>query len=191
MLNHFVDSDSDSNYITHSQLRTEALGISLAAFSVFVPFLGKFLKGASQVDQASLSNATKYFKQHKRRFCLGNIHSFAQYKHCFSAYISSRILMCIKQSMCKKVFGCPCDDVLFYVSCLHLNKYAKARSVAVIVLYYKQLAELLAKLSIAGVDLNQISDQSTLIDCLHSSYRLSVSVLAQQSAFAVGVHNLG
>ncbi|KAK1392539.1 hypothetical protein POM88_011595 [Heracleum sosnowskyi] len=42
LLNHFVGSDS--NYITPSQLRTEALGISLAAFSVFVPFLGKFLK---------------------------------------------------------------------------------------------------------------------------------------------------
>lgn len=57
LLNHFLGSHS--NYITPSQLRTEALGISLAAFSVFVPFLGKFLKGASQVDQASLPDGSE------------------------------------------------------------------------------------------------------------------------------------
>ncbi|KAL8126104.1 hypothetical protein AgCh_013404 [Apium graveolens] len=57
LLNHFVGSDS--NYITPSQLRTEALGISLAAFSVFVPFLGKFLKGASQVEQAILPDGSE------------------------------------------------------------------------------------------------------------------------------------
>lgn len=57
LLNHFLGSHS--NYITPSQLRSEALGISLAAFSVFVPFLGKFLKGASQVDQASLPDGSE------------------------------------------------------------------------------------------------------------------------------------
>ncbi|GFP87669.1 hypothetical protein PHJA_000910600 [Phtheirospermum japonicum] len=42
LLNHFVGSDSSS--ITPAQLRTEALGLSLAAFSAVVPYLGMFLK---------------------------------------------------------------------------------------------------------------------------------------------------
>ncbi|KAL0317748.1 UNVERIFIED_CONTAM: protein COFACTOR ASSEMBLY OF COMPLEX C SUBUNIT B CCB2, chloroplastic, partial [Sesamum angustifolium] len=40
VLNHFVGSDSSS--ITPAQLRTEVLGLSLAAFSAVVPYLGKF-----------------------------------------------------------------------------------------------------------------------------------------------------
>ncbi|PIN06847.1 hypothetical protein CDL12_20595 [Handroanthus impetiginosus] len=52
VLNHFVGSDSSS--ITPAQLRTEALGLSLAAFSVVVPYLGKFLKGATPTDQKSI-----------------------------------------------------------------------------------------------------------------------------------------
>ncbi|KAL0400793.1 UNVERIFIED_CONTAM: protein COFACTOR ASSEMBLY OF COMPLEX C SUBUNIT B CCB2, chloroplastic [Sesamum latifolium] len=52
VLNHFVGSDSSS--ITPAQLRTEVLGLSLAAFSAVVPYLGKFLKGASPRDQKSL-----------------------------------------------------------------------------------------------------------------------------------------
>ncbi|KAG8381370.1 hypothetical protein BUALT_Bualt06G0115200 [Buddleja alternifolia] len=52
VLNHFVGSDSSS--ITTAQLRTEALGLSLAAFSVVVPYLGKFLKGATPANQKSI-----------------------------------------------------------------------------------------------------------------------------------------
>ncbi|EOY23095.1 Uncharacterized protein TCM_015095 isoform 2 [Theobroma cacao] len=40
ILNHLFGSDS----VTAAQLRSEALGISLAAFSVTLPYLGKFLK---------------------------------------------------------------------------------------------------------------------------------------------------
>ncbi|PKI32908.1 hypothetical protein CRG98_046682 [Punica granatum] len=41
LLNHFVGSDLSA--ITPAQLRTEALGLSLAAFSAVLPYLGKFL----------------------------------------------------------------------------------------------------------------------------------------------------
>ncbi|KAH6769325.1 chaperone [Perilla frutescens var. frutescens] len=50
-LNHFLGSDSS---ITPAQLRTEALGLSLASFSAVVPYLGKFLKGATPTAQKSI-----------------------------------------------------------------------------------------------------------------------------------------
>ncbi|KAK4799633.1 hypothetical protein SAY86_024998 [Trapa natans] len=52
LLNHFVGSDLSS--ITPAQLRTEVLGLSLAAFSIVLPYLGKFLPGITTVNQASL-----------------------------------------------------------------------------------------------------------------------------------------
>ncbi|KAK9293339.1 hypothetical protein L1049_021331 [Liquidambar formosana] len=54
VLNHFVGSIST----TPAQLRTEALGLLLAAFSVAVPYLGKFLKGATPVEQTTLPEGT-------------------------------------------------------------------------------------------------------------------------------------
>ncbi|KAL3839512.1 hypothetical protein ACJIZ3_024103 [Penstemon smallii] len=57
LLNHFVGSDSSS--ISPAQLRTEALGISLAAFSVVVPYLGKFLKGATPTDKKTIPEGAK------------------------------------------------------------------------------------------------------------------------------------
>ncbi|KAK1553981.1 hypothetical protein Q3G72_006128 [Acer saccharum] len=50
VLNHFTFSGS----VTSPQLRTEVLGLSLAAFSVALPYLGKFLKGANPMDRATL-----------------------------------------------------------------------------------------------------------------------------------------
>ncbi|KAG9140736.1 hypothetical protein Leryth_006915 [Lithospermum erythrorhizon] len=47
LLNHFVGTDSST--VSPAQLITEILGLSLAAFSVIVPYLGKFLKGATPV----------------------------------------------------------------------------------------------------------------------------------------------
>ncbi|CAN0902694.1 Protein COFACTOR ASSEMBLY OF COMPLEX C SUBUNIT B CCB2, chloroplastic [Linum grandiflorum] len=52
LLNHFLGSDSTAT--TAAQLRTEALGLSLAAFSVSLPYLGRFLKGATRMEQATL-----------------------------------------------------------------------------------------------------------------------------------------
>ncbi|XP_057771063.1 protein COFACTOR ASSEMBLY OF COMPLEX C SUBUNIT B CCB2, chloroplastic-like [Salvia miltiorrhiza] len=52
VLNHFLGSDSSS--ITPAQLRTEALGLSLASFSAVVPYLGKFLKGATPTTQKNI-----------------------------------------------------------------------------------------------------------------------------------------
>nr|GMC96324.1 protein COFACTOR ASSEMBLY OF COMPLEX C SUBUNIT B CCB2, chloroplastic isoform X1 [Ipomoea batatas] len=48
LLNHFAGSDSST--ITAAQLRTEVLGLFLAAFSVVVPYLGRFLKLISTQD---------------------------------------------------------------------------------------------------------------------------------------------
>ncbi|KAF2315679.1 hypothetical protein GH714_040207 [Hevea brasiliensis] len=51
LLNHFLGSNSATS---PPQLRTEALGLSLAAFSIALPFFGRFLKGATLVDQPAL-----------------------------------------------------------------------------------------------------------------------------------------
>ncbi|KHN31534.1 hypothetical protein glysoja_029669 [Glycine soja] len=42
LLNHFLGSDSAT--VTPAQLSTEVLGLSLASFSIVLPYLGKFLK---------------------------------------------------------------------------------------------------------------------------------------------------
>ncbi|XP_031093735.1 protein COFACTOR ASSEMBLY OF COMPLEX C SUBUNIT B CCB2, chloroplastic-like isoform X1 [Ipomoea triloba] len=52
LLNHFAGSDSST--ITAAQLRTEVLGLFLAAFSVVVPYLGRFLKGAVLVNERNV-----------------------------------------------------------------------------------------------------------------------------------------
>ncbi|CAH8279338.1 unnamed protein product [Arabidopsis lyrata] len=49
LLNHF----SASAPISESQMRSEALGLSLASFSIALPYIGKFLKG-SVVEQRTL-----------------------------------------------------------------------------------------------------------------------------------------
>ncbi|CAI0546983.1 unnamed protein product [Linum tenue] len=56
LLNHFAGSDSST---TSAQLRTEGLGLSLAAFSVALPYFGRFLKGATRVDQVALPEGTQ------------------------------------------------------------------------------------------------------------------------------------
>ncbi|GMN44657.1 hypothetical protein TIFTF001_013852 [Ficus carica] len=58
VLNHFFGSNSASDFIS-PQLRTEALGLSLAAFSAVLPYLGKFLKGATQVDQTTIPEGSE------------------------------------------------------------------------------------------------------------------------------------
>ncbi|KGN57346.1 protein COFACTOR ASSEMBLY OF COMPLEX C SUBUNIT B CCB2, chloroplastic isoform X2 [Cucumis sativus] len=58
LLNHFVGSNSAA-LTTPAQLRTEALGISLAAFSIALPYLGKFLKGALPSGEAILPEGTE------------------------------------------------------------------------------------------------------------------------------------
>ncbi|XP_047324432.1 protein COFACTOR ASSEMBLY OF COMPLEX C SUBUNIT B CCB2, chloroplastic [Impatiens glandulifera] len=57
LLNHFFGSDS--SVVTPAQLRSEVLGLSLAGFSALVPYLGKFLKGASAVNQKILPEGTE------------------------------------------------------------------------------------------------------------------------------------
>ncbi|MED6219388.1 hypothetical protein PIB30_035394 [Stylosanthes scabra] len=56
-LNHFLGTDSAT--ITPAQLTTEVLGLSLASFSVALPYLGKFLKGAQPVDQTTIPDGTQ------------------------------------------------------------------------------------------------------------------------------------
>ncbi|KAI3945628.1 hypothetical protein MKW92_003938 [Papaver armeniacum] len=56
VLNHFVGSNS---YTSSSQLRSEALGLCLAAFSITIPYVGKFLKGAAPVERPALPEGNK------------------------------------------------------------------------------------------------------------------------------------
>ncbi|XP_065870284.1 protein COFACTOR ASSEMBLY OF COMPLEX C SUBUNIT B CCB2, chloroplastic isoform X2 [Euphorbia lathyris] len=56
LLNHFLGSNSATS---PSQLRTEALGLSLAAFSIALPFFGRFLKGATQLDIADVPEGSE------------------------------------------------------------------------------------------------------------------------------------
>ncbi|KAM7504714.1 hypothetical protein LguiB_003618 [Lonicera macranthoides] len=60
LLNHFAGG-SNLSTTTSAQLRTEVLGLSLAAFSVILPFLGKFLKGATPVNQAIIPEGAEQF----------------------------------------------------------------------------------------------------------------------------------
>ncbi|XP_078447992.1 chaperone (DUF2930) isoform X1 [Wolffia australiana] len=55
VLNHFFGSGSP----TPAQLRSEALGIGLAAFSIALPYFGKFLKGSSPVDRSIIPEGNR------------------------------------------------------------------------------------------------------------------------------------
>ncbi|XP_039119273.1 protein COFACTOR ASSEMBLY OF COMPLEX C SUBUNIT B CCB2, chloroplastic isoform X1 [Dioscorea cayenensis subsp. rotundata] len=55
ILNHLSSPSSP----TPAQLRTEALGVFLAAFSATLPYLGKFLKGENSVERAPLPEGNK------------------------------------------------------------------------------------------------------------------------------------
>ncbi|XP_027358494.1 protein COFACTOR ASSEMBLY OF COMPLEX C SUBUNIT B CCB2, chloroplastic isoform X2 [Abrus precatorius] len=57
LLNHFLGSDSAT--VTPAQLSTEVLGLSLASFSIVLPYIGKFLKGAQLVDQKTIPDGTE------------------------------------------------------------------------------------------------------------------------------------
>ncbi|RZB61811.1 Protein COFACTOR ASSEMBLY OF COMPLEX C SUBUNIT B CCB2, chloroplastic isoform D [Glycine soja] len=57
LLNHFLGSDSAT--VTPAQLSTEVLGLSLASFSIVLPYLGKFLKGAQPVDEKTIPDGTE------------------------------------------------------------------------------------------------------------------------------------
>ncbi|OVA14166.1 Membrane bound O-acyl transferase [Macleaya cordata] len=56
VLNHFVGSGS---LTTPAQLRSEALGLCLAAFSITIPYLGRFLKGAALVERPTLPEGNR------------------------------------------------------------------------------------------------------------------------------------
>ncbi|PWA98394.1 hypothetical protein CTI12_AA019860 [Artemisia annua] len=57
VLNHFVGSNGAT--VTSAQLRTEVLGFCLAGFSVVLPYIGQFLKGASPVREASIPEGSE------------------------------------------------------------------------------------------------------------------------------------
>ncbi|KAM4069102.1 hypothetical protein ACJW30_12G064600 [Castanea mollissima] len=83
ILNHFVGSDSSTT--TLPQLRIEALGLSLAAFSIVIPYLGKFLKLISIrgelcargywniPEKVSKTNLLAWFRGQMERIGLENI----------------------------------------------------------------------------------------------------------------------
>ncbi|RWR75549.1 protein COFACTOR ASSEMBLY OF COMPLEX C SUBUNIT B CCB2, chloroplastic [Cinnamomum micranthum f. kanehirae] len=55
LLNHVAGSNS----VTSAQLRTEVLGLCLGAFSISLPYIGKFLKGADPVDRSILPEGNR------------------------------------------------------------------------------------------------------------------------------------
>ncbi|KAL6954584.1 Protein COFACTOR ASSEMBLY OF COMPLEX C SUBUNIT B ccb2, chloroplastic [Sarracenia purpurea var. burkii] len=57
LLNHFVGSNSTTT--TPAQLRSEVLGLSLAGFSIVLPYIGKFLKGSTVMDEATVLESAK------------------------------------------------------------------------------------------------------------------------------------
>ncbi|KAG5133981.1 hypothetical protein JHK82_025169 [Glycine max] len=57
LLNHFLGSDSAT--VTPAQLSTKVLGLSLASFSIVLPYLGKFLKGAQPMDEKTIPDDTE------------------------------------------------------------------------------------------------------------------------------------
>ncbi|CAJ1952648.1 unnamed protein product [Sphenostylis stenocarpa] len=57
LLNHFIGSDAVA--VTPAQLSTEVLGLSLASFSIVLPYLGKFLKGTQPVDEKTIPDGTE------------------------------------------------------------------------------------------------------------------------------------
>ncbi|KAL9240425.1 hypothetical protein vseg_014647 [Gypsophila vaccaria] len=59
LLNHFVGSTS---HVTLAQFISEALGLSLAAFSITLPYIGRFLKGSTVEEQTTVpANAQQVF----------------------------------------------------------------------------------------------------------------------------------
>ncbi|KAH1233718.1 Protein COFACTOR ASSEMBLY OF COMPLEX C SUBUNIT B CCB2, chloroplastic [Glycine max] len=57
LLNHFLGSDSAT--VTPAQLSTKVLGLSLVSFSIVLPYLGKFLKGAQPMDEKTIPDDTE------------------------------------------------------------------------------------------------------------------------------------
>ncbi|XP_020572856.1 protein COFACTOR ASSEMBLY OF COMPLEX C SUBUNIT B CCB2, chloroplastic isoform X2 [Phalaenopsis equestris] len=54
LLNHYLSSSPGP-----AQLRSEAMGLCLAAFSTTLPYVGKFLKGENPVDRSNLPDGNK------------------------------------------------------------------------------------------------------------------------------------
>ncbi|KAJ9679248.1 hypothetical protein PVL29_021239 [Vitis rotundifolia] len=110
LLNHFVGSDL--NTITAAQLRTEALGLCLAAFSVVLPYLGKFLKGAAPVDQTTLPEGIEQI------FVMSqNISDILKEDLAWATYILLRntntiaVLISIRGALCVRGYWNTPDDV--------------------------------------------------------------------------------
>lgn len=83
LLNHFLGSDSTT--VTSAQFRTEVLGLSLAAFSVVVPYLGKFLKGSTATTEKIIPEGAEQI------FCMSkNISDILRENFAWGTYILLR-----------------------------------------------------------------------------------------------------
>ncbi|KAL5567813.1 hypothetical protein UlMin_024388 [Ulmus minor] len=112
VLNHFFGSNSATD-ITPAQLRTEALGLSLAGFSIVLPYLGKFLKGATPMDQTTIPEGSEQI------FVMSEKVSNAQKEDlAWATYILLRntntisVLISIKGELCVRGYWNPPNDVL-------------------------------------------------------------------------------
>ncbi|KAL9253639.1 COFACTOR ASSEMBLY OF COMPLEX C SUBUNIT B CCB2, chloroplastic-like protein [Drosera capensis] len=109
LLNHFLGSNSP---VPSAQLVSEALGLSLAAFSATLPYLGKFLKGASQVEQTSLpEGAEQIFVMSE------NIGDGLKPDLAWATYVLLRntnsvsVLICVDDVICVRGYWSTPDDV--------------------------------------------------------------------------------
>lgn len=109
VLNHFLTSTSS---VTSPQLVSEALGLSLAAFSATLPYLGKFLKGATPVDQRSLPEGTQQI------FVMSqNISDTLKEDLAWATYILLRntssisVLISIQDALCVRGYWTAPDDL--------------------------------------------------------------------------------
>ncbi|KAL9267819.1 COFACTOR ASSEMBLY OF COMPLEX C SUBUNIT B CCB2, chloroplastic-like protein [Drosera capensis] len=93
-------------------LVSEALGLSLAAFSATLPYLGKFLKGASQVEQTPLpKGAEQIFVMSE------NVGDGLKANLAWATYVLLRntnsvsVLICVEDVICVRGYWSAPDDV--------------------------------------------------------------------------------
>ncbi|WOL00113.1 hypothetical protein Cni_G08826 [Canna indica] len=106
VLNHVFSAST----ATPAQLRTEALGICLAAFSIVLPYLGRFLEGANAVDRASLPEGNRQV------FLMSNISDTQKEDLAWASYVllrntnSMSVIIATNNALCVRGYWSPPDD---------------------------------------------------------------------------------
>ncbi|KAL5224967.1 hypothetical protein ABZP36_011606 [Zizania latifolia] len=110
LLNHLLSPSP-----TPAQLRSEALGLCLAAFSATLPYLGRFLEGAGAADRVSLPEGSRQV------FAMSDNLSAAQKEDmAWASYVLLRntnttsVLIVIGNQLCIRGYWDPPEDVSKY-----------------------------------------------------------------------------